>query len=148
MMSIRHANQSNAFSFDWQQNQQDYELQFFAPLGLGSLRVLGNASNVVLWQSATRKITAKTPEALMRSQLGYSLPVTCLYYWIRGLPDPRLPMTKILDPYNHLSELQQQGWKINFQNFKTFAGVDLPATITLVNETMRVKIVITNWKLL
>jgi outer membrane lipoprotein LolB len=175
MMSIRSTRQTSAFSFEWlQQNQENYALEFFAPLGLGSVRVLGNASNVVLWQSATQKITAKTPEALMIRQLGYSVPVTSLYYWIRGLPDPHLPMSARFDVNHHLSTLQQQGWKINFQNFKTISGVDLPTMILLSyeqdsnplrlqhppisgrklkpklfeNESMQVKIVITRWNIL
>lgn len=136
-MSIQQANRTTAFSFQWQQNQKHYTLQLFAPLGLGSLRIVGDADHVELWQSATQKITAKTPEILMQRELGYAVPITSLYYWIRGLPDPRMPMTK----------MQQQDWKINFLDFKIVSGFNLPTKIILENKIMHVKIVITRWDL-
>lgn len=146
-MSIHQANRTSAFSFAWQQDQGHYTLQLFAPLGLASLRIVGSEDHVELWQSASQKITAKTPEILMQRQLGYALPVSCLYYWIRGLPDPHWPMTKTLSQQNHLAQLQQQGWKINFLDFKIVSGFALPGKIMLEDKTMQVKIVVTAWDL-
>lgn len=146
-MSIRQANQTTAFSFEWQQSQKHYTLQLFAPLGLGSLHIVGSDNHVELWQSASQKITAKTPELLMQRELGYAVPVTCLYYWIRGLPDPHLPMIKTLDKQNRLVQLQQQAWKINFLDFKIVSGFDLPTKIILEDNTLHVKIVISHWNL-
>ena len=146
-MSIRQANRTTAFSFEWQQNQRHYTLQLFAPLGLGSLRIVGSEDHVELWQSASQKITAKTPEILMQRELGYAVPITSLYYWVRGLPDPHWPMTKILSKQNHLVQLQQQGWKINFLDFKIISGFDLPTQMILEDKNTRVKIVVTQWNL-
>lgn len=136
--------QASAFSFTWEQNKHNYLLDFFAPLGLASLHVSGDSKQVTLWQSRTQKITAKTPEALISTQLGYTLPVTGLYYWIRGLADPRFPMTKVLNTNGYLAKLEQQGWIINYLNFNN----NLPSLIILNNKLMRIKIAVTKWDIL
>ena len=147
-MSIRQANRSTAFSFEWQQeSQQRYTLRLFAPLGLGSLRIVSSEDHVSLWQSGSQRIMAKTPELLMQQELGYTVPLTSLYYWARGLPDPHFPVVKSGDAQPHLIQLQQQAWKIKFLDFKIISGFDLPTQIILENKTMHVKIVITRWRL-
>ena len=137
--------QASAFSFTWEQNKHNYILELFAPLGLASLHVSGDNNQVTLWQSKTQKIMAKTPEALIASQLGYTVPVTGLYYWIRGLADPHLPMTKVLNKKGYLSKLEQQGWIINYLNFN---NNNLPSLIILNNKFMRIKIAVTKWDIL
>ena len=148
LLSVGQNKKTQTFSFQWQQDQDRYDIRLFAPLGLGSLRVLGDAEHAVLWKSFTRQITAKTPEKLMQAELGYTVPLASLFYWIRGLPDPHFPMTKTLDAKQHLLELQQQAWTIHFLAFKSIEStLELPTAMELDNNTLHVKLMITQWEI-
>ena len=94
-----------------------------------------------------KKVNAASPEALLSQQTGYRLPVSNLYYWIRGLPVPNMSAKKRLDSENKLTELNQAGWFIQFLGYQQKGGVEMPDKIFLSNQTMTVKIVIHQWQI-
>lgn len=146
-LGISYNNQDIIAHYKWQQSEVDYIITLYSTLDIGSVKIVGNPEQVTLWRSATLKTTAKTPEVLMQSQLGWSLPLENLKYWILGLPTPQLPTTTKFDSYNHLIFLQQQNWQIQYSDFKAIKNIDLPTKIFINNPQLRIKIVIKEWQL-
>ena len=83
----------------------------------------------------------------MQQVLGWQLPVTNLYFWVRGLPAPNSSASTTFDPYHHLIELEQQGWQIQYERYTAIQGIDLPSKLRLKRGQLQVKIVISSWKL-
>src|ERR1700730_11781048 len=84
--SIQARDRIDIVSFNWQQlDSQRYVLQFFAPLGIGSA-VLTRGPNGVALQTSNRRaaVSALSTEALLNRELGWSMPLSNLFYWIRG----------------------------------------------------------------
>jgi outer membrane lipoprotein LolB len=50
--------------------------------------------------------------------------------------------------YNHLSYLKQQGWEIEYADFRSIGNIDLPQKIWLENPKLRAKLVIKKWRIL
>jgi outer membrane lipoprotein LolB len=141
---------SKAFtaSLNWRQkNTGRYTLNLFGPLGVGAVVLNGEPGEVILQNSSGQKFMAATPEQLLRDHMGWSLPVSNLYYWVRGLPAPGLPDKIKLDQFGHLKTLQQQGWIINYLRYTAVGKNDLPSKIEMNNKRMSVKIVISSWSL-
>ena len=46
-----------------------------------------------------------------------------------------------------LEYLQQAGWDIHYDRYKTVDALDLPARILLENDEIRVRLVIDQWQL-
>jgi len=132
-------------SINWNQTKEHYDLRFFGPIGIGSVKIHGNSNGVVLQTSTKERSIAETPEELMQAQLGWYLPVSNLYYWIRGIPAPHFKSKTVLGPFNHLTKLYQQGWEIEYQRYSVVGNMELPTKITLKNPTIRVRIVIREW---
>lgn len=141
-LGIRYANQTSMAHFTWQQTAGHFAINIYTPINLGGVKITGDTHQVILWKSATEKIIAKTPEQLMNKELGWSLPLFDLRYWILGLPAPQIPYKAKFDSYNHLSYLEQQGWKINYFAFQSIKNIDLPTSILLTNLQLQVKLVI------
>lgn len=141
-------NSENAFSANWQwnQTQKNYTIALFGPLASGSLQLTGSPNSVLLETSDGKKLTATTPKALLEQQLGWRLPVSSLYYWVRGLPVPGIPAQKQLDAANRLSVLLQQGWRIEYMRYSSVKQMDLPSKMLLNNAALNVKIIINQWQ--
>jgi len=146
-IGIRTPEDNLSATLTWEQQQnQHYILSLWGPLGTQSFTLKGEPHQVMLTLSDGREWKASSPEALIEQQLHWRLPVSSLYYWIRGLPVPRLLAQKQFDAYHHLTVLNQQGWTIQFLRYASINGIDLPTKITLTYPQLSVKIVITQWQ--
>lgn len=147
LIAIRTQADAESASLSWQQNKQNYTLNLFGPLGSNAFLLKGTPSKVTLQNPKGQTFSAVTPELLLAQQTGWQLPVSYLQYWIRGLPVPNLPAEKHFDAYNHLSELTQQGWKVQFLRYTSTSHVDLPSKIFINSPNLSVKIIISRWQL-
>ena len=146
-LGITYNNQTEFAHFMWQQQYDAYAITLSSTFDIGSINIVGNSKIVTLWKSKSDKVTATTPEVLMQEELGWSLPLEDLRYWIVGLPTPKIPYKATYDAYNHLATLKQGNWSIQYLDFAAFNDIDLPLKMTVVNPQLHVKIVINNWKL-
>lgn len=136
--------------FYWQQTNLAYRIVISSPLGLYHLEMTKSFGMVTLWKNGTRVFTAKTPDSIMRHAMGWSLPISNLQYWIKGMPAPQSCGKYFVmhDQYGHLTALKQDGWLLELSAYKNQDGLDLPQVIVLSRPGFVVKIVIQAWYLL
>jgi len=147
-ISIKNAQQHVTARIYWQQLALNYRLNITSPFNIGGFKITGDSAYVTWYRSTTDKVIAKNPEELMSRELGWSLPISNLRYWVLALPAPKLAYSSQFDTYNHLIYLQQQGWQINYADFISVDKIDLPTTILLSNTKLQIKIIIKQWELL
>ena len=116
-------------------------------MGLNDIQVNGNEQQIILEQGTKQRLTAKTPEQLIKQQFGWSLPIKNLSFWILSLPAPHKLKQIKLDSAHHLIQLKQEGWLITYNNFVSINGIDLPTKIDLVNNTLFLRMIIKTWTL-
>lgn len=144
-LAYRTPKEGQSASLVWQQTQKQYQINVFGPLGVGRISLLGTlGKNVVLTRDG-KTFTAHTPEALMQQQLGWHLPISNLYYWVRGLPAPGITKSVQFDAFHHITNLVQQGWIISYERYTAVNGTDLPSKFTLQHGNLTVKVVISQW---
>ena len=136
-------------NFIWEQtNRKDYRIGITSALGLYHIEITHQYNSVQLWKNSTHVFTAKTPEALMQEAVGWSLPVSEMFHWIKGMPMPGVTYHAQYDYYGHLISLKQMGWVITYRVYQEYAnGVDLPHEIMMERPGFAVKIVMKNWVL-
>lgn len=140
-----HTSQAWSANLQWSQQKQNYHIALFGPLGTNSYELNGRPGNVELSMADGKHFTATSPETLLAKQTGWSLPVSNLYYWIRGLPVPSMSADKQFDNYYHLTVLKQDGWTIQYLRYTSVDRIDIPSKIFLNNPDLNVKIVISQW---
>ena len=131
----------------WQQRGKNFVMQMFGPVAGGSLKVVGKPGKVTLTDSSSNAKTAKSADKLFAEQTGWNLPINSMLYWIKAMPAPGALAEKKFDKYNHLKTLTQQGWNIEYQRYTSDKGVDLPSKITMQHAKLKIKMVISSWKL-
>ncbi len=130
----------------WKQDGARFEMRLLAPLGQGGIDIRGDGHRVLVSLPRGKTLVTEDPEALLRAELGWELPLKELRYWIRGLPAPHLPYRKRLDGEGRLHELFQDGWHVVYARYTQRDGLPLPAKITLERGEMVARLVIETWR--
>jgi outer membrane lipoprotein LolB len=119
--------QRNAYgNFDWQETGDTVTLQLRNPLGQTLGIVTSSPSSATLELPNRAPQTADNVSELMRSTLGFALPVEGLRYWLQPSPAPTSRAKTTMDASSNngrLKQIQQDGWTIDY-----LAYADAPAT--------------------
>ena len=132
----------------WRQQAGHYNLRVLAPLGQGSVELQGgDGEPIVLTTSENRRFSAADAESLMQQQLGWSVPVEGLRYWVRGLPAPGGDITAATpDRQGRIRSLEQMGWQIEFTDYVEALNRELPRRMEMVNDQLELKLVVQSWE--
>lgn len=132
----------------WRQQGQSYDIDLFGPVGLGAIKLLGQTGQTVLTDNQNHQYRAESPESLMQQQLGWSLPVSQLYYWVRGLPAPEAIDQFYIGPDNRLESLEQDGWIIKYQTYQYIDHIWFPRKIILKTQNIKVTLLVSDMTVL
>jgi len=135
---------SESANIDWQQRPDTYRILISGPFGAGRTLLRGGPEKVTL-NSSEGHFEAQTPEALMEQQLGWSLPISALDYWVRGLPAPEASKRLKHDDLGFPQRLQQFGWTIEYRDWTRADDLWLPRRLVMTYGDLRATLVITQW---
>lgn len=145
-IGIRSEKESGSAVLFWLQRQDYFDIRLSGPLGQGSTRLTGRQGAVSL-EIANRGIfQAHSAEALMQQQLGWSLPVENLLWWVRGLPAPYSKSQLQLDSNSLLAKLEQDQWHVEYLSYRTENDLQLPERIKLSGAGLNITLVIKEWQ--
>ncbi|QEY58213.1 outer membrane lipoprotein LolB [Pseudomonas sp. C27(2019)] len=145
-LGIRSEQESGSAILFWLQRQDYFDIRLSGPLGQGSTRLTGRQGAVSLEIANRGTFKATTAEALMQQQLGWSLPVENLLWWVRGLPAPRSKSQAQLNNDSVLTTLKQDQWLIEYLSYRNENGVQLPERIKLTGAGLNITLVIKQWQ--
>jgi outer membrane lipoprotein LolB len=145
-VGIRAPKDSGSGTLFWLQRQDYYDIRLSGPLGRGAARLTGRPGAVSLEVANQGRYEAPDPETLLEAQLGWKLPVSHLVWWVRGLPAPDSKSKLTLDGDSHLSNLEQDGWQIEYLSYTEQNGFWLPDRIKLHGKDLDVTLVVKDWQ--
>jgi outer membrane lipoprotein LolB len=132
----------------WQQRGSDADLSLSAgPLGLGAARLRLTGGLLRITTSNGEQLSGTAAQERLTALLGFQPPLRSLRYWVLGLSDPSQSAAPSLDERQRLTQLQQGGWSIHYDEYLPVAGQWLPRRLTLSRDTLRLKLVIDAWQL-
>lgn len=144
-MAAKNKSKGWSATLNWVQNGPgSYQIRLMGPLGGGAV-VINKKGGAITFQDGAKRATSTNADELLLQQTGIRLPVNNLYYWVRGLPAPGNVQLKKHDQYNHLVQLSQNGYVINFTKYTSVKGIDLPSMIRLDGNGVMIKVVIKKW---
>jgi outer membrane lipoprotein LolB len=145
-IGIRAPQDSGSGTLFWLQRQDYFDIRLSGPLGRGATRLTGRPDAVALEVAGRGRFQAKSPEALVESQLGWQLPVSNLLWWVRGLPAPDSRSRVALDANGRLANLQQDGWDVQYLGYSEEDGYTLPSRIKLAGRDLQITLVVKDWQ--
>ena len=136
-IGIRSEKESGSAVLFWLQRQDYFDIRLSGPLGQGAVSL--EIANRGTFQ-------ATSAEELMQQQLGWSLPVEHLLWWVRGLPAPYSKSKLQLDSNSLLAKLEQDQWQVEYLSYRTENNLQLPERIKLSGAGLNITLVIKEWQ--
>lgn len=131
----------------WQEQGENYRIKLSGPFAQGGIILDGNDRQVTLTLDDGEKMTAATPEQLLAEAMGWSLPVSALRDWVRGIPYSHLPVdSQQLDAKGRLTLLKQAGWEIEFLRYVPFEKYSMPSKVFMKHADLSVRLVVSDWR--
>ncbi|MCC5883501.1 MAG: lipoprotein localization protein LolB [Halomonas sp.] len=142
---LRTPQDSTSANLDWSQHPHYYRMLISGPFGSGRNLLEGREGRFSL-TNAEGRFVAETPEDLMQQQLGWSLPVSSLADWIRGLPAEHSQYRLEHDDTGFPQLLEQDGWRIDYRDWVEVESLWLPRRLIMEYDDLRVTLVVTDWR--
>ncbi|MGQ4880390.1 lipoprotein insertase outer membrane protein LolB [Billgrantia sp. LNSP4103-1] len=142
---LRTPQETTSANLDWSQHPHYYRMLISGPFGSGRNLLEGREGRFTL-ANAEGRFEAETPEALMQQQLGWSLPVSSLSDWIRGLPAEHSQYRIERDDDGFPQRLEQDGWLIEYRDWTEVESLILPRRLVMEFDDLRVTLVVTEWR--
>ncbi len=144
-LGVVDGSESYSARFLWQQTGQRFGIELWGPLGQGRMRLEGDNQRITLFKGDEVLARGKHDE-VMRTQLGWTLPLNVLPSWALGEPDSSLAVAaKGYDDEGRLVEFEQLDWQVTYTQFRQIGERWLPRRITARRGDYRVRLVISTW---
>ncbi len=144
-MGYSNGQESGHANLRWQHHHNSGEIRVFGPLGSGSAQLTWEPSGARL-ETGRETIVSDSLEELAGRLTGLWLPVEALSYWVRGLSWPDSPpIHTLMDADGKLSKLEQLGWALTFDRYRSVNGLTLPHRIRARRGEQRLSLVIEQW---
>ena len=134
-------------SLRWAQDGAAARVDLAAPLGIGAAHIVQDDGQLVVTTSRGARLAGEEAGAEIERQFGFQPPFASLRYWLLGTADPARPAEERLDGEQRLAHLAQDGWSIDYAEYQTTAGQWLPRRLTLRRESVRVRLLVQQWRL-
>jgi outer membrane lipoprotein LolB len=133
-------------SLRWIQSGTASQLSLDGPLGVGGVRVTTDGTVLTLVNPRGEHLDSDAARAELKARLGFDAPLASLRYWILGVPDPAsTPAAEIVDAERRLTNLEQNGWQIDYADYVVMNGEWLPGRMTLHRADVRVRLIVDHW---
>lgn len=139
-IGLRSEGKAHSAYLNWQQCEQQYHIRLSGPLGQGAASLTGDDTRATL-KSRDNEVSANNPEQLLAQQLGWTIPVQELLYWVRGIPAPDQPY-QLID-----NQLLQAGWQLSYHRWQQVGTQQLPAKMIASHPRAKVTLILKEWQL-
>jgi outer membrane lipoprotein LolB len=129
----------------WIQDGARSTVSLDGPLGVGGVRIVADAGVLTVTNPSGEALDSQAAHDALVQRLGFEPPLNSLRYWIQGVPDPATAGTESLGAQGYLGTLAQSGWTVTFSDYMQTADGALPQKMTVVRDTVRLKLVIEAW---
>jgi outer membrane lipoprotein LolB len=131
----------------WQQNDDHFLLDLSSTLfGLGATRIQGDNTYLMIQRSGEKPVFSTQPDALMKAETGWFLPLRQIPYWIKGLAAPGSTFSRTFSEKNHPYLLKQDNWQVQYSHFKQYGEVFLPSKIKFTRGGFKITIIARQWE--
>lgn len=144
-VGLRNDKKAHSAYLNWSQCGEAFDIRLSGPLGQGAAHLMGDSKHAYLATSDNQHYSASSASVLLEQQLGWTLPIEQLRYWLRALPDPDYSYR--LNKNDTTPGFEQQAWNLSYPGLIEHSPYQLPSRIIAKHSSLKVTLVIKQWQL-
>lgn len=160
-MAVNTGSKGGSVTLLWQHRRDHQKIDLYGPFGNGRIRIEARPGWAVLRDAGGRIIEGASAAETLYKRLGWRVPFAELHYWVRGIPHEGANEI-VLDAAGRLKTLRQGNWLVEYSDYETTAGLDLPRRMEItaapgsleihapngeyLGDELNVKVVIKRWQ--
>lgn len=138
-IAITGKNDAWSANINWEHSPTEDLIKLSGPLGQGGALIQLNASGVTIDQGGGDVKSSADIENFINQQVGLSVPVNSLRYWVVGIPEKSQAVIAIDKGF------EQVGWQNQYKTMQPVGKYVLPRNMTVTSETVKLKLFIDQW---
>ena len=144
-IAVSDGGQGGSGRIEWKQDGARYAATLSAPVTRQSWRVDGGPGGATIEGLSGGPRSGPDASALVFDATHWRVPVDALGAWLLGLD--RDGDTVHFGADGRIDRIDGAGWSVDYGDWRTTGGVDLPGRIEAVQGTARVRLVVDDWSL-
>jgi outer membrane lipoprotein LolB len=140
-VAVRYGSDGASGRIAWRHSPAFDEMLITSPLGQGIARVTRRAGEVKLVTADQKEYGGSDAESLTERVLGWRLPLAGLPDWVQGRADPARPAQSAHDAQSRLSELLQDEWRVEYQEYEGAR----PSKLRISRADLEIRLVVDQW---
>jgi len=156
-MALQHAGEGFSGKINWLHEPTKDSIDLFSPFGSQVAKLEKVNQQMTFIDDIGHRTVAQDEKSLMQNQLGWYIPIEALVDWSLGrshlINDKEMSKTVFeanhlqFDEQGRLQTFIQDGWKIEYHDYQTTQGYDLPSKLTLRKDDLYLKLIIESWEI-
>jgi outer membrane lipoprotein LolB len=122
---------SGSANLTWQQQGEDSELRLSGPLGAGATTIRNDGPLIRVARDGIERLYPADAAPWLPGGDLLPIPVEAIRHWIRGVPDPGLPVDTLTLQNARAATLAQGGWLIWFDAYDESVQPPLPSRLRI-----------------
>ncbi|WOJ98312.1 lipoprotein insertase outer membrane protein LolB [Congregibacter brevis] len=148
-VAYRLPNDAGSVSLDWQQTSQQSNLRLSGPLGVGSTEISNDGALLRVKRDGIERLYPADAAPWLSNGALLPVPVASIHHWLRGVPDPLLPVSDLETDEALAKGFEQNGWVITYSEYRGKQGLAMPTRLSLAEpkSQLTLKIILRDWQL-
>ncbi len=146
-ISLDNGEEGGSGRLQWDVKADRSTINFHGAMGRGAWQLETDPQGAVLRLADGNEFFAPAVDELIQQQVGWSIPVAALQWWVRGLAAPGPVVERQLGAGGLLKRLKQFGWQVDFNRYGQESGVAMPTRMVARHNSNRVKLAISRWRI-
>lgn len=130
----------------WRQDGTRAEVTLRNPVGGTVLSIRMDGDDLSVTDPRGETVDGDRARELVAERVGSELPIALLRYWLVGSPGPDLPHQESLGTDGRLATLDQAGWQVRYDRYRSAGSLSLPARLDVTKDALRLRIVVADWR--
>ncbi|OGA10402.1 MAG: outer membrane lipoprotein LolB [Betaproteobacteria bacterium RIFCSPLOWO2_02_FULL_65_20] len=140
-VAVRYGSDGASGRIAWRHSPAADDLFITSALGQGIARITRRDGEIKLVTADQKEYGASDAESLTERVLGWRLPLTGLPDWVQGRADPARPAQFTRDAQSRLSELRQDDWRVEYQEYDGAR----PSKLRISRADLEIRLVVDQW---
>ncbi|MCH9696662.1 MAG: lipoprotein insertase outer membrane protein LolB [Gammaproteobacteria bacterium] len=134
-------------SLRWCVDNDKLTLDISGPININRVFIRYLKGELWLQVSSSEVTISRSPQQLLQSKLGFSVPLTSIRYWLLGIAEPSQTAHVRVGKDGYNEQINQSGWSIDYSQYQAVNQFMLPRKIKINKDRIRLKIVVDEWEI-